>query len=116
MRSAFAYLKAYEEHGGTRLLRAARRKAQHQDQPRREARQLLREPRRVKIRQDSLANGGDPPDRLLQQLKVGGRMVAPIGDVEQSLDVITKTASGFERTPLMEVRFGPMLGVVEAER
>ncbi len=56
------------------------------------------------------------PDRLLAQLKVGGRMVVPLGELEQTLAVIEKTAAGIERTELMDVRFGPMTGVVEAER
>lgn len=56
------------------------------------------------------------PDRLLQQLEEGGRMVAPIGDLDQKLDVIVKTRTGIERESLMPVRFGPMLGVVEDER
>jgi protein-L-isoaspartate(D-aspartate) O-methyltransferase len=58
------------------------------------------------------------PDRLLAQLAIGGRMVAPIGDdTVQVLEVITKTSkTAVERESLMHVRFGPMLGVVEVER
>jgi protein-L-isoaspartate(D-aspartate) O-methyltransferase len=57
------------------------------------------------------------PDRLLAQLKVGGRMVAPIGDVDQKLEWIEKQPDGgIARLELMGVRFGPMRGVVEAER
>lgn len=56
------------------------------------------------------------PDRLISQLKVGGRMVIPIGESEQTLEVIEKTATGIERTKLFDVRFGLMTGVVEYER
>jgi protein-L-isoaspartate(D-aspartate) O-methyltransferase len=56
------------------------------------------------------------PDRLLAQLKVGGRVVAPIGDIEQQLEVIEKSADGISRDAFMDVRFGPMLGAVEREQ
>ena len=35
--------------------------------------------------------------RLVDQLKVGGRMVIPVGELYQELEVITKTPSGVER-------------------
>lgn len=57
------------------------------------------------------------PDRipapLIAQLKVGGRMVVPIGVDDQQLMVITKTRHGIVRSPLLDVRFGPMIGEVE---
>jgi protein-L-isoaspartate(D-aspartate) O-methyltransferase len=57
------------------------------------------------------------PDPLLQQLKVGGRLVIPVGgrDALQNLLVLTKRADGgFDRSSVMPVRFVPMTG--EAER
>lgn len=56
------------------------------------------------------------PDRLIAQLKVGGRMVIPVGESAQTLEVIEKTDDGIERTKLFDVRFGLMTGVVEYER
>jgi protein-L-isoaspartate(D-aspartate) O-methyltransferase len=57
------------------------------------------------------------PDPLLQQLKVGGRLVIPVGDRDaiQNLQVLTKRADGgFDRSSVMPVRFVPMTG--EAQR
>ena len=57
------------------------------------------------------------PDRLVDQLKVGGRMVIPVGvnpDV-QTLEVVQKTNHDqIERTKILSVVFVPMTG--EAER
>lgn len=50
------------------------------------------------------------PRPLLQQLKVGGRLVAPIGRQWQQLVRITRTTSGFEREVITDVRFVPMTG------
>jgi protein-L-isoaspartate(D-aspartate) O-methyltransferase len=50
------------------------------------------------------------PQPLLEQLKVGGRLVAPVGRLTQRLIRITKTASGFEREVITDVRFVPMTG------
>ncbi|HTG35375.1 MAG TPA: protein-L-isoaspartate(D-aspartate) O-methyltransferase [Thermoanaerobaculia bacterium] len=57
------------------------------------------------------------PDPLLEQLKVGGRLVIPVGDRDalQNLQVLTKRADGgFDRSSVMPVRFVPMTG--EAQR
>jgi len=35
------------------------------------------------------------PEPLKQQLKVGGRLVLPVGRFDQELEVITRTAVGF---------------------
>ena len=56
----------------------------------------------------------DIPAPLLAQLKVGGRLVAPIGVDDQSLAVITRDPGGIRRDDVMAVRFGPMIG--EAQR
>lgn len=54
-----------------------------------------------------------PPPALVAQLRVGGRMVLPLGSDDQHLEVITRTATGLERERLIDVRFGPMIGEVE---
>jgi len=51
-----------------------------------------------------------PPD-LLEQLKVGGRLVIPVGGgYDQELWLYTKTERGVERKHLMPVRFVPLRG------
>ena len=49
------------------------------------------------------------PPALLDQLDLGGRMVAPVGDDAQELKVIDRTPAGFEETTVQPVRFVPML-------
>ena len=56
------------------------------------------------------------PQVLLDQLKVGGRMVAPVGSFLQDLQVITKTAHGNEKRRVAPVRFGPMTGGVDEKQ
>ena len=58
----------------------------------------------------------DPPTLLLQQLRVGGIMVLPVGqsDMVQTLIKIEKTDTGLVYTELGEVRFVPLLeGIAE---
>jgi protein-L-isoaspartate(D-aspartate) O-methyltransferase len=51
------------------------------------------------------------PDALLQQLKVGGRLVVPIGpEGEQQLVRLTRREQRVEREPLGPVAFVPLLG------
>lgn len=50
------------------------------------------------------------PKPLLQQLRVGGKMVAPVGAFFQDLQVITKTGEGFEKRVVIPVRLQPMTG------
>ncbi len=50
------------------------------------------------------------PDALRQQLKIGGRMVIPVGDAKQSLRLITRTETGFDETAIENVRFVPLIG------
>ena len=54
------------------------------------------------------------PQPLVDQLKVGARLVIPVGDVFQELMVITKTETGIKKMNAIPVRFVPMTG--EAER
>jgi len=49
------------------------------------------------------------PQELLNQLKVGGRMVVPIGSFSQELYRFTKTVQGIKRENLLPVRFVPMV-------
>jgi protein-L-isoaspartate(D-aspartate) O-methyltransferase len=49
------------------------------------------------------------PDALLNQLSLGGRMVFPIGTVNQELRMIERTSDGFVENRLEKVRFVPML-------
>lgn len=53
----------------------------------------------------------DPPGPLLEQLKVGGIMVVPVGqsDAVQHLIVVHKTDTGLEYNELRQVRFVPLL-------
>jgi protein-L-isoaspartate(D-aspartate) O-methyltransferase len=54
------------------------------------------------------------PGPLKDQLKVGGRLVVPVGTRTQHLRVVTRTPEGFVEDPQLEVRFVPMAG--EAQR
>jgi protein-L-isoaspartate(D-aspartate) O-methyltransferase len=53
------------------------------------------------------------PEPLRQQLRVGGRLVVPVGVGWQRLVVVTRTAGGFEEKPMIPVRFVPMTGEVQ---
>jgi protein-L-isoaspartate(D-aspartate) O-methyltransferase len=54
------------------------------------------------------------PEPLIEQLKVGGRLVIPVGpQLSQELVVIRKTAEGTDRERVIPVRFVPMVGEVE---
>lgn len=51
------------------------------------------------------------PEPLKQQLRVGGRLLAPIGVEVQHLILLTKTDEDhFQETALLPVRFVPMTG------
>lgn len=52
------------------------------------------------------------PKPLLDQLRVGGKMVVAEGDYIQDLLVITKTKDGLERRTVAPVRLAPMTGKV----
>lgn len=51
------------------------------------------------------------PEPLLEQLQFGGRMIVPVGNQrrQQTLTVITRTRTGYERVELNDVRFVPFL-------
>ena len=50
------------------------------------------------------------PKPLLDQLREGGKMVAPVGGFFQDLLVITKTSEGLEKRTVIPVRLSPMKG------
>ena len=56
------------------------------------------------------------PQPLIDQLRVGGKMVVAQGDVIQDLLVITKSADGLERRTVIPVRLLPMTGKVRDGR
>lgn len=56
------------------------------------------------------------PAPLLEQLAAGGRLVIPVGDRVQYLDVITRGADGYHTTRALPVRFVPMTGEAERHR
>jgi protein-L-isoaspartate(D-aspartate) O-methyltransferase len=55
------------------------------------------------------ATGDEVPAVLEQQLAIGGRLVAPVGETDQHLMLSHRTASGFERQQLEAVRFVPLV-------
>lgn len=50
------------------------------------------------------------PPALVDQLKVGGRLVMPVGEFSQDLHVIERTATGTRERTTIPVRFVPMTG------
>ena len=56
------------------------------------------------------------PKPLLEQLKVGGKLVIPVGEFSQDLVVVTRTEDGYERRPASYVRFVPMTGKAQEQR
>lgn len=56
------------------------------------------------------------PQPLVEQLKVGGRMVIPVGDLFQELKLLTKTADGMKEKNVIPVRFVPMTGEAQEKK
>jgi protein-L-isoaspartate(D-aspartate) O-methyltransferase len=50
------------------------------------------------------------PEPLRQQLKIGGRLVLPVGTFDQELRVITRTPQGWDERTVIPVLFVPMTG------
>ena len=50
------------------------------------------------------------PQPLVDQLRVGGRLILPLGGKGQRLIRMTKTSKGLKREILLPVRFVPMVG------
>jgi protein-L-isoaspartate(D-aspartate) O-methyltransferase len=53
------------------------------------------------------------PPLLLEQLKIGGRMVLPVGEFVQELVVVSKDEDGIAMENVLPVRFVPMTGKVQ---
>jgi protein-L-isoaspartate(D-aspartate) O-methyltransferase len=56
------------------------------------------------------------PKPLLDQLRVGGRLVIPVGAGSQDLLLVTRSDSGYKRETVTAVRFVPMTGKSEKGR
>ncbi len=56
------------------------------------------------------------PPPLLEQLKIGGVMVLPVGEYVQELVVVQKTAEGISMRNVLPVRFVPMTGKVQQKK
>jgi protein-L-isoaspartate(D-aspartate) O-methyltransferase len=56
------------------------------------------------------------PEPLLEQLAVGGRLVAPVGEGIQDLVLVERTADGLRRRTVAPVRFVPMTGEAQERR
>ena len=63
------------------------------------------------------AAGEEPPESLLQQLKIGGIMVMPVGGESrvQQLVKFRRTEYGYESAAIMDVRFVPLLPGLASE-
>jgi protein-L-isoaspartate(D-aspartate) O-methyltransferase len=63
------------------------------------------------------AAGSEPPQALLDQLKVGGVMVMPVGGQSrlQQLVRFRRTKEGYDSEVMMDVRFVPLLPGVASE-
>lgn len=59
---------------------------------------------------------GSIPQPLIDQLRIGGRMIIPVGDHRsQDLYLLRKTESGIKQTAVLPVRFVPMTGQASAD-
>jgi protein-L-isoaspartate(D-aspartate) O-methyltransferase len=55
------------------------------------------------------------PQPLVDQLKIGGKLVIPVGELFQELVVVIKTEKGTEKERNIPVRFVPMTGEAEGK-
>jgi len=55
------------------------------------------------------------PEPLAQQLVLGGRLIIPVGELYQSLLLVTRTRDGFRQESVLPVRFVPMTGRAQAQ-
>jgi protein-L-isoaspartate(D-aspartate) O-methyltransferase len=57
----------------------------------------------------NVAASGEVPAELEDQLVLGGRLVAPVGDGEQRLTLLRRVEDGVQRTAFEPVRFVPLV-------
>jgi len=55
------------------------------------------------------------PPKLFEQLKPGGRIIMPVGDMFQNIIRVTKTDTGNVKETLIPVRFVPMTGDISVK-
>ncbi len=56
------------------------------------------------------AAASEIPEELIKELKIGGRLIIPLGDLSQELYVVTKNTDGsIEKESIIPVRFVPMV-------
>lgn len=55
------------------------------------------------------------PQPLIDQLEIGGRIIIPLGKIDQDLTIIEKVSSGMTRRSAIPVRFVPMTGRAQKE-
>jgi len=53
------------------------------------------------------------PLPLLEQLRVGGKMIIPVGELFQELILLIKTPEGYQEQRIIPVKFEPMTGEAE---
>ena len=56
------------------------------------------------------------PQLLLNQLKVGGRMIIPVGETRQHLVIFRRTTNGYEQENSLLVAFVPMTGEPQTQK
>ena len=56
------------------------------------------------------------PQPLIEQLKIGGRMVIPVGSMFQELKLLTKTEKGIIEKSIVPVKFVPMTGEAQHKK
>jgi protein-L-isoaspartate(D-aspartate) O-methyltransferase len=55
------------------------------------------------------------PQPLIDQMQIGGRMIIPVGRIEQELAILDKGSDGIRRHSAIPVRFVPMTGKAQEE-
>jgi len=58
----------------------------------------------------------DIPQPLLDQMKIGARLIAPVGETWQKLVLIERNDEGYSEKPLLPVRFVPMTGEAQESK
>ncbi|MCF7810465.1 protein-L-isoaspartate(D-aspartate) O-methyltransferase [bacterium] len=56
------------------------------------------------------------PQPLLDQMSIGARLIAPVGELWQELVLIERDETGYSRKPLLPVRFVPMTGEAQERK